>query len=70
MVIQASAVAFRRIYADISGEADAKLEAIAKANGRTKKGQIEWLINEAVAEFVVKESESTKRDNGKKKVRK
>jgi hypothetical protein len=53
--------AFVRVYIDLHGETNAKLEALAKANGRTKKGQLEMLVNEAVAEFDAKEKETSKR---------
>lgn len=61
MVTPAVTVAFRRVYLDLSGEVDAKLEALAKATGRTKKGMLEFLVNEAVKEHDTKEAETTKR---------
>lgn len=67
MVTNTTTVAFRRVYMDLAGETDAKLEALAKANGRTKKGQIEFLINEAVKEYDAKEAETNKRAKGKGK---
>ena len=63
MVIANASVATRRVYMDLSGDNDAKLEALAKANGRTKKGQLEFLVNQAVAEFEANEKESNKRDS-------
>lgn len=56
-----------RIYADIGSETNAKLEELAKANGRTKKGQIEFLIREAIAERNALEAETEKRAKAEKK---
>lgn len=61
MTIAPATVAFRRVYVDLPGEADAKLEALAKSQGRTKKAQLEWLINEAIAEMDAQEKETAKR---------
>lgn len=61
MTITPATVAFRRVYVDLPGEVDAKLEALAKAEGRTKKATMERLINEAVAEHDAMEKETKKR---------
>lgn len=59
-----------RVYADISNEANAFLEALATSNGRTKKGQLEWMLNEAKKEHDVNEAETNKRASAAKKARK
>lgn len=52
----------RRIYMDLPIAADEMLEALATSNGRTKKGQLEFMIKEAHAEQIARDAETTKRD--------
>lgn len=56
-----------RIYADIDDKVNEQLEQLAQANSRTKKGQLEFLIREAVAERNALEAETEKRAKADKK---
>lgn len=58
---QSQSSATVRIYADISSEVNAGLEQLSSMTKKTKKGMLEWLINDAVSEFVGKEIETGKR---------
>jgi hypothetical protein len=64
MVTPTVTVAFRRIYMDISGEVDAKLEALAAIRGKAKKQLVQDLINQAVADY---DDDQARQGGGKKK---
>lgn len=55
-----------RIYADIAEQQDAALEELARINGRTKKGQLEYLIREATATQAANEPQTKSAKKGRK----
>lgn len=61
LAVHANPAATVRVYMDLPSQTNASLEVLAQSSGRTKKGQLEFLINEAVAEYQAKEIETGKR---------